>query len=126
MSSASFSSSTRRSTKKGFSQQEVQNFMNAGNVQGVNKQGSFLIDRKFKPQEKSLTTTTTTQTAGGLARMFGASNSGTRVTQSGFMGQFANISQEELDQATETFMQRKKQIQQRAGTFGRAGLLLER
>ena len=126
MSSASFSSSTRVQRTKGFSQQEVQNFMNAGNVQGVGKQGSFLINRSFKPQQRERVVTTTENFAGGIARLFGASNSGVQQRASGFMGQFSSLSQEDIDKATETFMQRRKQIQQRAGTFGRAGLLLSR
>ena len=133
MSSASFSSSSSSKTEKGFSQRRFLDFLNRGN-QLANPQatrglqaGSSNTIGAFKPPELSRTTTTSTNRAGGLAKFFGASDSGTSVNTTGFLGEFAKgVTSEQLDSLTNTFLQRQRSIRQRRAQPGRAALFLAR
>ena len=125
MSSASFSESSSSKATTGFSEKDVQTFLSRGGSLASRRQSQPDIGA-FKPQEKTLTTTTETATAGGIAKAFGAKDTGTKTTQSGFLGEFSDISKGELDLISGAFLRRTQNIQQRRRQPGRTNLFFGR
>lgn len=130
MSSASFSSSrsTATQTQRGFSTQDVNTFLRRGGQLASQRITDIEALRPAERARTTATTTTTTQ-AGSLARLFGAERGGTTTTTAvtGFRGEFAQgITTEKLDELTNSFLQRQRQISQRRAQPGRSALFSAR
>lgn len=105
-------------TRRGFSEKEVRNFMIAGNNLANPMFRGFNI-KDMKPSQK---TYTRTEGVTGKRNLFDRREVFNR--ESGFMGEFSNVSQSEIDQLTNMFMSRQRQLEQKRLAPGRSALFL--
>lgn len=115
------SSSNTTQEKKGFDEREIQAFMAAGqNLSALSENANIRINA---PEMKTKTTTTKRDFSDSW---FSSAKSTKTVTESGFLGQMSNLTQEDVNALTTSYLQRYSEIKRRRGQFGRAGLSLAR
>lgn len=116
--SSSSSGKVTQTVTKGFAARDVSNFLKSGGQlasQGARKKK--ITD--FKPDEKTRIRDVTES-----RDFLGIKTTGGSDITSGFLGQFSNISAEELDKITDTFIQRQKQVRSRRAQGGRSDVFL--
>tara|TARA_R110000782_G_scaffold256878_1_gene346102 strand:- start:3247 stop:3615 length:369 start_codon:yes stop_codon:yes gene_type:complete len=122
MSSSSGGRRSHSTTKSGFSESDVQNFLKGGNTLSRDTKESI---SSIKPNMQH-NVIKTTENSSGIKKFFGMGEGGNTTTESGFMGKFSGMGQEELDRLTNSFLQRQSNIKQRVAQPGRSGFLIQR
>jgi len=102
----------KRSTKKGFSEEDVNLFL---------RRGANLASRQKAPGQESISEYSPREKTSRIAKI-----GGKEVSRFGFKGKFSDMSQEQLAGLATSFKQREQNIAQRRAQPGRSSLFMGR